>query len=117
MVQEGAPTRRRSNTKDRNPSGLLHHDQKKHLKLPVVTSERVSAVVTFGVSPASCFRCWLILAVFLAMLWVLIRLILSLMLSCSVFLYLSAETKAGSCLNAGAAGRKMPPDPDPDPNP
>lgn len=53
------------------------------------------AGLTFGVIPASCLKCWLILAVFLAMLWVLRRLIFSLMLSSSVFLYLSAGGEQG----------------------
>lgn len=47
---------------------------------------------TLGAIPASCLICWLSLAVFLAMLWVLRRLILSLIVRVSVFLYLSATT-------------------------
>lgn len=45
---------------------------------------------TLGAIPVSCLMCWLNLAVFLAMLWVLRRTILSLMVRFSVFLYLSA---------------------------
>lgn len=63
--------------------------------------------LTLGVSPASCLKCWLILAVFLAMLWVLIRLILSLMLSCSGLLYLSAGIK-GPRVRAGSKDRRHP---------
>lgn len=62
--------------------------------------------LTFGVIPASCLSCWLILAVFLAMLCVLIRLILSLMLSCSLFLYLSAGIRTGSCFSPEVRGQR-----------
>lgn len=54
---------------------------------------------TFGFIPVSCLICWLSLAVFLAMLWVFRRLILSFILSVSVFLYLSAKIMTGRTLN------------------
>lgn len=65
-------------------------------------------LLTFGEIPASCLKCWLILAVFLAMLWELMRWILSLMLSCSLFLYLSAEIRRGGGLSAEVRGQKRP---------
>lgn len=65
-------------------------------------------LLTFGEIPASCLKCWLILAVFLAMLWELMRWILSLMLSCSLFLYLSAEIGRGGGLSAEVRGQKRP---------
>lgn len=63
-------------------------------------------LLTLGEMPASCLKCWLILAVFLAMLWELRRWILSLMLSCSLFLYLSAESGRGGGLSAEVRGQR-----------
>lgn len=74
--------------------------------MPAAASDLRGGLPTFGVIPASCLKCWLILAVFLAMLWVLIRLIFSLMLSVSVFLYLSAEIRRGSCFSPEVRGQR-----------
>lgn len=70
------------------------------ISTPIIIIQPNKAIVsqggaspTFEANPVSCLICWLSRAVFLAMLWVLRRLILSLMDSVSVFLYLSAKCK------------------------
>ena len=73
-----------------NVVSTLSHVGGLYLKYERGCSKTRAFCPTLVAIPVSCLMCWLSLAVFFAMLWELRRLILSLMVRVSVFLYLSA---------------------------